>query len=253
MQRLLGRTDEGVVATEEALRIAQAAGVADVEAFSLLQRANDELRLGRSAEGLAAKALARSRMGGDRLIEVVALRLLGSQRNDVELVAQSIDLARESGALRLELIGKQVWVSMLWRSGERARARREATALVVEAARRSLRQTVSLLQIQQAQWAAEEGDWHAARQHRDAALAAGAEGGAIIERCMLVALDLGLAFVEGDVAAAERKVVALEHLAAGFAEPDFVRIVELISSMAPPALADRMRVFFSAASTGDNV
>ena len=123
--------------------------------------------------GLAlALASALSREAGDRSSEAIALRIMSGLEEPavaLGLVERSIELCRSAGALRIELTAKQVWVDLLWKSGARADARRESRELADEAARRRLRQTVSLVELQGAEWAANERDWSDTRARRDAA------------------------------------------------------------------------------------
>jgi serine/threonine protein kinase len=243
--RLGGRVDEGVRATEEALTRARRAGEREVERLALIQMGIDRCR-GRdlqAARALTEEAVALCRAAGDRVGESSALRTLvyvSEGREALDLAERAMDLARSAGALRVELVNKQVWVDLLWRSGAREEARREARALAEEAGRRALRQTVSLLELQSAAWAASEDDWTDARAHRDAAARWGAATGALPEQLVLAALDVDLALAAGDLVAAEAALAPLEASGSGLDDATLQEVLAQAAAMAPPALAARI-------------
>ena len=152
----------------------------------------------------------------------------------------AIELARSAGALRLELGAKQNWVDILWRAGDNAKARREAALLAEEAGRRRLRQTVSLLELQSAAWAASERDWVDARVHRDAAMSWGADGGALVERAVLAALDLVLTCAQGEDAQSLAAINAFEEARSGCADPTIGEILAVAAAIASPRVAARL-------------
>jgi hypothetical protein len=158
----------------------------------------------------------------------------------VALVEQAIELARSIGALRLELAAKQAWVDILWRVGDHDKARREATDLADEAGRRRLRQTVSLLELQSAAWAASERDWTDVRTHRDAAAKWGADAGALVERAVLASLDVVLAVASGEEASSISSIETFEQVRGGCADPTILEVLALAAEMAPPRVAERL-------------
>ncbi len=158
----------------------------------------------------------------------------------VVLVEQAIDLARSIGALRLELAAKQAWVDILWRVGDHEKARREATDLADEAGRRRLRQTVSLLELQSAAWAASERDWTDVRTHRDAAAKWGADAGALVERAVLASLDVVLAVASGEEASSISSIETFEQVRGGCADPTILEVLALAAELAPPRVAERL-------------
>ena len=241
-----GRSEEGERMTEEALRIARTAGVVEVEALALLQLGLDRCRRREDAPAreLLNKAAELCRESGDWAGEAQALRTLThieEPEQALSLIERSIELARAAGALRVELIGKQVWVDLLWRTGERVAARREAGLLVEDAARRSLRQTVSLLELQRASWAATEADWKELRAHRDQAVQWGATTGAIVERVAVCALDVLLAVVAGDDVAAIAAMDTLDRTRGTFDDAVVRDLLARAAMLASPAIAARIR------------
>jgi hypothetical protein len=180
---------------------------------------------------------------GDRIGEAHALRSLTHITEDpAEALAwseRSVALAREAGALRGEIVGKQVWIDMLRRAGQRETARRVAIALTAQAARRAMRQMVALLELQVAAWAALESDWADAEAHRERAFAWGAATGADVERTALAAVDLLVHVGRGGEAAAIDDFEALEKLRARY--DDIVRkLVARALELAPPGLSARL-------------
>ncbi len=157
------------------------------------------------------------------------------------LCERSIALAAGAGALRVELACKQVWVDLLFRSGKRDQARHEARELAQDAARRGLRQTVSLLELQGAAWAALDGDVAAASSHRDAAAQWGAANGAVVERVVLSGLDVFLAVVVGDHAAADARLTAFEQGRGGFRDAVLRELLLRAADHAEAGLGDRIR------------
>jgi len=240
------RAEEGERMTEEALRIARAAGVVEVETLALLQLGLDRCRRGEEAAAreVLSKAAELCREARDGAGEAHALRTLThieDPKRALVLIERSIELARGAGALRVELIGKQVWVDLLWRTGEREAARREARLLVEEAARRSLRQTVSLLELQRAAWASTEDDWPEVRAHRDQAVQWGAPAGSIVERVAVCALDVLLAVVAGDDAAAMAAMDALDRTRGTFDDAVVRDLLAKARALASPAVGARIR------------
>jgi hypothetical protein len=244
--RLEGRVEDGARATEEALGLARRAGEREVERLALIQMGIDRFRAHRhdEARALLDEAAARSRAAGDRAAEAAALRTLANVSEPAAALAlaeRAVELARDGGMLRVELVAKQVWVDMLWRTGAREAARREAAAVAEEAGRRALRQTASLLELQSAGWAALGDHWDEARAHRDAAARWGAATGAVVERMVLLALDASLALHAGDAAAGENALAALEAAGGTYQEDLFRQLLEHTAGVAAPAVAARLR------------
>jgi serine/threonine protein kinase len=244
--RSQAQTAQGTRATEEALRLARATGVGEVERVSLLQLGLDHWRSGElsAARDVLQEASALCRASFDRINESVALRVMSeleSSQAALAMLERSIDLARAAGALRIELSAKLVWVDRLWRAGTRDVARRHARDLTEEAARRRLRHTVSVLAIQSAAWAASERDWADARAHRDKAAEWGAASGAAVERVGLSALDALFAVVANDERAASAAVAALEHTRDHCEDATIREVLDLAAAHASPLLAPRLR------------
>ncbi|MEP7124739.1 MAG: serine/threonine-protein kinase [Byssovorax sp.] len=243
--RIQGLGAVGSQATAEALRRARAHRVGEVERLALLQLAVDRARAGdgEGAQLLLREAAQLCRAAGDAGAESMAVRSLAisvDPATAVGLAEQAIELARSIGALRLELAAKQVWVDALWRLGDHAKARREAGELADEAARRSLRQTVSLLELQSAAWAASERDWTDARTHRNAAAKWGADAGALVERAVLASLDVVLAVASGEESSSISSIDTFEQIRGGCADPTILEILALADEMAPPSVAARL-------------
>jgi hypothetical protein len=248
--RLFGRVDEGAAATAQALATARAAGVAEVEAIALSQQGLDHYRRRELdvAKSLLQRAAQSCRARGDRVNEAQALRVLatlGAGQDALAAVERAVELAHAAGALRVELICKQVWVGVLWGAGKRERALDEARRLSEEAARRSLRQTVAIVELQSGAWAVSLDDWPAARAHRQRAAAWGAADGAHAERVMLHALDLVLALAGGDQRDAARAADALEQVRQGYDDDELRALLDRAVAMASGQLGEQLRALFA--------
>ncbi|MFO0757388.1 MAG: protein kinase [Byssovorax sp.] len=244
--RLQGRADEGRTATEEALALARAHQVSEVERLTLLQLGLDAYRRGDVATSrrLLKEAGALCRAAEDRVGEAHATRVLSAFEEPAAalgMVERSIELCRSAGALRVELSCKQVWVDLLWKSGARDAARHEARELAAEAARRRLRQTVSLLELQGAEWAASEHDWEDARAHCASAAAWGARTGAMAEQVTLAALEVLIAVASGDERSADDALSALEPIRRGYNDESIGKLLADAASLAQAPLSDRLR------------
>jgi serine/threonine-protein kinase len=243
--RMQGLGAIGAQATAKALEHARAHAVGEVERLALVQLGLD---LGRRGDAEGAQRLLREaaelcQAAGDRSTESIALRSLATMvdvDSALELAERAIELARSAGALRLELAAKQAWVDILWRVGAHDKARKEASDLADEAARRRLRQTVSLLELQSATWATSKRDWIDARAHRDAAAKWGAAAGALVERVVLAALDVVLAVESGDENRSFDSIDAFEKARGGFADPTIGEIFATAAEIAPPSIAARL-------------
>jgi eukaryotic-like serine/threonine-protein kinase len=245
VSRIQGLGAVGAQATAEALRHARAHRVGEVERLALVQLGLDRSRAGdkEGAQVLLREAAQLCRAAGDAGSESIALRSLSTTvdaTTAVGLAEQAIELARSIGALRLELVAKQAWVDILWRAGDHDKARREASDLADEAGRRSLRQTVSLLELQSAAWAASERDWTDARTHRDAAAKWGADAGALVERAVLASLDVVLAVASGEEESSITSIDTFEQVRGGCADPTILEVLALAVEMAPPRVAERL-------------
>ncbi len=242
----MGRTAEGVEASEQALAAARARGVPAVEAGALLsmgiaaQRAGDVAR----ARAVLGEAMRMARLAGEPAQEAQALwtaALLEAPAEGLPMCERAVALASSIGALRFALMGRQVWVDLLWRVGERARARREALAVSKEAVRLALRQTVSLVALQSSCWAWEEDDHAEARAHHESARRWGAAEGSSAERANFLALDLVLALREGRDAAAREALVMLQGMKRAYWTDDLAAMVAGAAELAPAELAEALR------------
>ena len=243
--RMLGLGEMGAQATAEALAHARAHGIGEVERLALVQLGLDRGRAGdkAGAQVLLREAAQLCRAAMDSGTESIALRSLATTVDAeaaVALAEQAIELARSIGALRLELAAKQAWVDILWRVGDHAKARKEASDLADEAGRRRLRQTVSLLELQSAAWAASERDWSDVRTHRDAAAKWGADAGALVERAVLASLDVVLAVASGEEASSISSIETFEQIRGGCADPTILEVLALAAELAPPRVAERL-------------
>ena len=189
-------------------------------------------------------AIGLSRREGLRVMEA----FIQCQQSSIEPPAQrevtlraAIEVVRSAGALRIEMMARQMWIGALWEIGQRDRARAEAAIVSAEAKRRGLRQTASIVALQAACWAVEEDDWDRADQYRCAAVAAGALTGAIPERALSAALSLILALARGHEPAAVEALDPLLRSGRGYGESTFRELVARAAAMAPPALAPRIR------------
>jgi serine/threonine protein kinase len=238
--RLRGRASEGEAASEVALRVAKETGDRGAEAAVLVQLGVDAMR--RDDKNLAASrwndAMGLYRAAGDRAGEARALAYLGAldPAGRLERFERSIELARAAGAVKAELDARQMRVDELRNLGERARARQEGEALIEQAQRRGLRQTVSLTELQCALCAIEEGQWPLAERHWKRMLAAGAADGALPERAFALALELVLALAAGRVDDARRAAIRLRAERNGFVEDTFGRLLDRARELAPEPL-----------------
>src|SRR5262249_39975713 len=108
-------------------------------------------------------------------------------------------------------------------------------------ARRRLRQTVSLLELQSAMWAASEEDWDDTQAHRNAAVKWGAPTGAAVEQVACGALDILLALVWNDEQAALSAIERLEQSRSGYDDASIRDLLGQAAALAPPSLTDRLR------------
>jgi hypothetical protein len=245
MLSLRGQAEAGAKAYLNATVAARVSRESEVEATSLLQLAVGAYRRGSNLEArrLFDDAASLARMARNRATEALALlqrSALEEPTQQDQLLRSAIEMARAAGALRIELMARQMWVDVLWRMGERERARIEASSVSNEAERRSLRQTVSILELQAACWAAEEDDWERLRLHRKRASAWGAEAGAVPERAFAAALDLVLAFADGDEPRAQEAIEKLQCEGRGYDEPTFRELITKAATLAPPHMSQQL-------------
>jgi hypothetical protein len=149
-------------------------------------------------------------------------------------------MSRAAGAMRIELMARQLWADALWGVDLRDDARREARVVSREAGRRSLRQIASMVELQCACWAAEEGDWPLVATHRQASERWGASNGAVSERAFAAALDLLLALSRDDHVSAIEAFDRIQCQAPGYQEPTFVDLLHRAAAMAHPEFAARL-------------
>ncbi len=236
--RLAGRTAEGARATDQAIALSRTSAVVEVEILGLVQKGVDAARAGDADAGKSylGDAISLAETVGERVGQAQALLTLAHiEKGDraMTTVERSIGIAAAAGALRVELIAKQVEVHLLWQAGARDAAKKQARALAVEAARRSLRQTVAIVALQQAGWAVEEANLGAALEHRNEAARWGAAKGAVPERATLLALDVVLALGAGQEGSAEAHLAELEAVRGGFMDGSLRELLARARAFAP--------------------
>jgi hypothetical protein len=241
-----GRPNDGRVEAKRAIELAKTCGASQAEAVGLTLLALDRFRSGDPVEArrLFEDATRVCQQIGDRSSEAQALLYLSEFETPAakeRMLRELTEMCRAAGALRLELMARQLWVDALWAVDLRAQARSEARVLSREAARRSLRQTASIIELQCGCWAAQEADWDLVRAHRDAANRWGATTGAVPERAFAAAFDVLLALTEGDHAQASFAFARLEAQAAVYNEPTFGDLLRRAAAFAEPELARRLR------------
>jgi serine/threonine protein kinase len=244
--RIIGKTDAGRAATEEALVLATRAAETSVLVIGLVQRAIDLQRAGDKlgSRPFLEEARTVARVAGDRLGEARALQVLAYLREPAEAAAEverAASLAREVGALRVEIVCRQSWVDFLYKAGERAMARVEAATLLKEAGRVGLRQTVALLHLQCGIWSFVEADYDETRRHAEGAARWGAMSGAVAERVCSRALAVALAIVEADTAAAASLLDELERERGGYSDDTLDDLLRSARAVAPLELQRRLR------------
>jgi hypothetical protein len=236
--RLAGRAAEGPKLTDEAIERARASGAVEVEILGLVQKGVDAARANDTERGRAflADAIHLAELAGDRAGHAQALFTLAHlepKEQALTTLEKSLTLARAAGALRVELIAKQVEVHLLWQAGARDAAREGARALSEEAARRSLRQTVSILALQRGSWSYEESDLEGVREAREEAAHWGAATGPIPERATLLGLDVALALAIADEPRAEALLEELERVRGTFLDGTLRGILARARAVAP--------------------
>ncbi|HEY4119396.1 MAG TPA: protein kinase, partial [Byssovorax sp.] len=117
--RLAGRLDVGAQRTQEALEAARAGDVPEVEGLALLMLGLDCFRSARldEARSYYACALERFREVGSVVGEaqvLVHIINLAAPADALVVASRAIERAREAGALRLELMARQVSIPWLW-------------------------------------------------------------------------------------------------------------------------------------------
>lgn len=253
VQRLQGRVDEGARASEAGIRHAEIAGEPEVEALCLAQLGLDAYRRGDypGATPMYDKALDLVRRSGNRATEAQILMMKSGleQPDRMEALSRAaVEMAREAGALRIELLARQAWTEALFRVGQRERARVETEALSLAAQRRGLRQTVSLAEGVAACWAVQAEDWSLAAKHRLVAESWGASTGATPERATAAAIDLALAIVRRDDVAVNAAAEVLLREGRTYTEPHFQEIVRKLIAIAPAELRSKLLMLDAASS-----
>lgn len=149
----------------------------------------------------------------------------------------AVAMAREAGALRIELLARMTWTEALFRCGKREEARAQTAQLSAIARERGLRQTVSMTEAVAACWAVLDEDWPVVRGHHETAVKWGARTGAAPERATIAAVDLALALhaqpsrggeAEGapdDTRALMERADTLVREGSSYREPHFVEVV----------------------------
>jgi hypothetical protein len=244
--RLQGRVSEGASASHRAIPHAEASAELEVHALLLAQLGLDAFRRGDNdtANGHYDDALALARRAGNRATEAQILMMRSATEAPKEMEAISraaVEMAREAGALRIELMARQAWTEALFRNGERGRARIETRALSAAAQRRGLRQTVSMVEGVAACWAVLDGAWNDAEAHREVAEKWGASTGAAPERATAAAIDVALALTNNDDARLEKALEVLLREGRTYREPHFQEVISRLMKTAPSSIKDRLR------------
>lgn len=251
VKRLQARVAEGARASERGIEHARRADEAEVEALCLAQLGLDAYRRGdyASAAPVYDKALALVRRAGNRATEAQILMMksgLEEPEQGEALSRAAVEMARDAGALRIELLARQAWSEALFRVGKRELAWKEAEEVSLAAQRRGLRQTVSLAACHAACWAVLEGDWATAERHRKVAVEWGAAAGATPERAMAAALDVALALERGDNVACESALEVLLREGRTYTEPHFQELIKHLMRTATPQIQSMLLVLDAA-------
>jgi hypothetical protein len=230
---------------ERAVELARLAGEREVETLGLLQLAVDADRAGDQARARSIydDALAAARATGNRALEARALASLGWVLEPAEREAtfqRAAELARETGALRFEIIARYMQWLERGEGTERPAAREEMQSIGGDAARHRIRQIAALAELTCARWAIHDGDRESAARHRENAAELGAATGALPERAGLAAIDLVLALESANERLASGAVDTLIANAAGFRDPRFLRLLERARALAPADIAARL-------------
>jgi len=237
--RLQGRVSDGARASEKGIEHARRGAELEVEASCLAQLGLDAFRRGDyvAARPLYDQGIELMRRSGDRATEARILIAKSGLEEPVAMQAlcrTAVEMAREAGALRIEIAARQVWIEALFRVGDRDIAHRQTAELSTVAQRRGLRQIVSMVEGVAACWAVLEDDWDNAERHRKVAVTWGASTGAMPERATLAAIDVALALAHGDDVAAATSLQVLVREGSTYSEPHFQEIIRRLITTAPP-------------------
>jgi len=236
--RLQGKVDDGATLSRRGIEHARAAGEREVEALCRAQLGLDAFRRGDLAEARASydEGIELMRRSGNRATEaqISMMKSATEEPRAMEVLSRAaVEMAREVGALRIEIPARQIWTEALYRVGERELARQQNTELSALAQRRGLRQIVSMVEGVAACWAVLEDDLSSAQAHRQVAVAWGASTGATAERATLAAVDLALAVAHGDDVDAAACLAVLVREGRTYREHHFQDMVRRLLAIAP--------------------
>lgn len=253
VSRLQGRVVAGGLASEAGIDHARRAEEPEVEGLCVAQLGLDAYRRGdhAAAAPMYDRAIELVRRSGNRATEAHILMVKSGLEEPGQMEAScraAVEMAREAGAVRIELLARQAWTEALFRIGQRERALRETKALSAAAQRCSLRQIASLAEGVAACWAVMADDWTTAMDHRRVAEQWGASTGAIPERATAAAIDLALALAQHDGIAAESAIEVLLREGRTYAEPHFCEVVRKLLVLAPSHMRTRLLILDAAGS-----
>lgn len=251
VMRLQGRVEEGAEASARGIEHALRSGESEVHALCLTQLGLDAYRRGDhpTAAKFYDEALALVRESKNRATEAQILMTksgLEEPKRMEELCRTAVEMAREAGALRIEISARLIWTEALFRCGDRARADAQTAELSTIAQRRGLRQTVSMVEGVAACWAALDSDWEATARHRAVAEKWGASTGAAPERATVAAIDVALALAKSDDVASSAALDVLVREGKTYREPHFVEIVRMLLSTASPHMRAKLQLLDAA-------
>lgn len=246
VMRLQGRVDAGATLSQRGIEHAERAGEHEVEALCRAQLGLDAYRRGdwAVARHLYDAGIDLMRRAGNRATEAQISMMKSATEEPVPgeaLSRAAVEMAREVGALRIEIAARQAWTEALYRVGERELYRQQTAELSALAQRRGLRQIVSMVEGVAACWAVLEGELAAAEAHRALAVKWGALTGAAPERATLAAVDVALAIAGGDDVIGETSLAVLVREGRTYREPHFVDIVRHLLTIAPEGMRTTLR------------
>jgi hypothetical protein len=182
------------------------------------------------------RAIELVRRGGNRATEAHILMVKSGLDDPQEMEAscrEAVQIAREAGAFRIELLARQTWSEVLFRIGQRDRALKEIHEVSAAAQRCGLRQIASLAEGVAACWAVIDEDWQTAMKHRLVAEKWGASTGAMPERATAAATDLALAIAHSDDVASSAALQVLLREGRTYTEPHFQEVIRKLIAIAP--------------------
>ncbi len=251
VMRLQGRVAEGAAASERGIEHAVRSGEREVHALCLTQIGLDAFRRGDHPTASRAydAALALVRASKNRATEAQILMTKSGVEDPArmeELSRAAVEMAREAGALRMEILARQVWAEALFRRGDRELARAQSVEISAIAQRRGLRQTVSMVEGVAACWAALDSNWEAVERHRVVAEKWGAATGAAPERATIAAIEVALAMAKKDDVATNAALEVLVREGKTYREPHFLEIVRMLLSTASPHIRAKLQLLDAA-------